>query len=96
MSIFNKHLRVTFSLTPSESKRLIARGVAAMDKVRRSLDKAYTIIGPGTTNAFVAQEVFGLTDLPPRDLCNRHQFRRFTLHNRSRISGQITISGLQR
>ena len=65
MSISNKHLRVTFSLTPSESKRLIAKGVAALDEVRRSLERAYTIIGPGTTNAFVAQEVFGLTDLRP-------------------------------
>ena len=36
-----------------------------MDVIRSSMEKAYTIIGPGTTNAFVAQEILGLTDLQP-------------------------------
>ncbi|MBI2305176.1 MAG: hypothetical protein HYU86_10605 [Chloroflexi bacterium] len=44
-------------LTPSESKRLIARGVAAMPEVRRALAHGQVIVAKGTTTAYVAEEI---------------------------------------
>ena len=46
-------------LTPAESKRLIARGVAAYDRVRRALKSATIVVCKGTTNAYVAEELTG-------------------------------------
>ncbi len=44
-------------LTPAESKRLIARGVVAMPEVKNALKSGLIIIGRGTTNTFVAEEL---------------------------------------
>lgn len=49
------------SLTPSESKRLIAKAVAALPEVKRALGTGLVIIARGTTNAFVAEEVAGIS-----------------------------------
>jgi hypothetical protein len=49
------------ALTPAESKRLIAKAVAALPEVRAALKKGGVIIGRGTTNAFVAEEILGIT-----------------------------------
>jgi hypothetical protein len=48
------------SLTPSESKRLIARAVAVLPEVRQALDAGLVIVARGTTNAFVAEEIAGI------------------------------------
>jgi hypothetical protein len=53
-------VRALVSLTPAESKRLIARGVAALPEVRRALERGIVVIARGTTNAFVAEEVAGI------------------------------------
>lgn len=45
------------SLTPAESKRLIAKGTAAMPEVRNALENGWVIIARGSTNAFVAEEI---------------------------------------
>jgi len=50
-----------FTLTPAESKRLIAKGVAQLAEVKRALNKGRVIIATGTTNAFVAEEILGVT-----------------------------------
>ena len=47
-------------LTPAESRRLIARAVAALPQVRRAMANALIIIGNGTTNAYVAEELLGI------------------------------------
>jgi len=52
-------VRGIFPLTPAESKRLIAKGVAALPVVRRALESGRLIIGWGTTNAYVAEELLG-------------------------------------
>ena len=46
-------------LTPAESKRLIAKAVAQLPEVKGALQKGKVIIGNGTTNAFVAEEILG-------------------------------------
>jgi len=49
----------TFVLTVSESKRLIAKGVAQLPCVRRAMDKGLIAVCKGTTNAYVLEELLG-------------------------------------
>lgn len=44
-------------LTSSESKRLLGKAVAAMPEVKTALQQGRLIIGNGTTNAYVAEEI---------------------------------------
>lgn len=46
-------------LTPSESKRLLGKAVAALPEVQQALKSGRVIIGGGTTNAFAAEEIVG-------------------------------------
>jgi hypothetical protein len=54
--------KILITLTPSESKRLIAKGVRNLEEVQRALKHGTIIITLGTTNAYVAEEI--LSDLP--------------------------------
>lgn len=53
-------MKALFTLTSSESKRLIAKGVTAMPEVQSALSKHTIIVAGGTTNAFVAEELLGI------------------------------------
>jgi hypothetical protein len=53
----NEKGSIVISLTPSESRRLIAKGVANIDVVQRALKHGTIVIGLGTTNAYVAEEL---------------------------------------
>ena len=46
-------------LTVSESKRLIAKGVAAMPVVKKALAEGTVAIATGSTNAYVVEEITG-------------------------------------
>jgi len=48
-------------LTPSESKRLIAKAVAVLPEVKKAFNSGRIIISEGTTNAYVIEELFGIT-----------------------------------
>lgn len=50
----------TLRLTVSESKRLIAKGIAANKEVRERLESGMVIITLGTTNTYIAEELAGL------------------------------------
>lgn len=50
----------TVRLTVSESKRLIAKGIAANQEVRERLQNGMVIITLGTTNTYIAEELTGL------------------------------------
>ncbi len=52
-------MHIVISLTVSESKRLIAKGVAQADFVRRAMDEGTLAIGSGTTNGYVVEEITG-------------------------------------
>ena len=52
-------MRALFVLTPAESKRLIAKAVAGMEEVERAQQNDKIIIGHGSTNVFVAEEIVG-------------------------------------
>ncbi|MBN1762961.1 MAG: hypothetical protein JW878_07810 [Methanomicrobia archaeon] len=54
--------KIVVSLMPSESKRLIAKGVKNLEEVQRALKQGTIIISLGTTNAYVAEEI--LRDVP--------------------------------
>ena len=47
------------SLTVSESKRLIAKGVAQASFVRRAMDEGTLAVGSGTTNGYIVEEITG-------------------------------------
>jgi len=49
--------KILIVLTPSESKRVIAKGVKNLEEVQRALKQGTIIIGLGTTNAYVAEEI---------------------------------------
>lgn len=51
--------KALFTLTPAESKRLIAKAVIKMDYFQKAWEDAYVLIAGGTTNAFIAQELLG-------------------------------------
>ena len=46
-------------LTPWESKRLIAKGVAQLDSVNNALENGIVAISRGTTDAYVFEELLG-------------------------------------
>ncbi len=50
-----------FTLTPSQSKRLIGKAVAEMACVQQALRHGRLIIAGGTTNAYVLEELTGTT-----------------------------------
>jgi len=52
-------MHIVLSLTVSESKRLIAKGVAQADFVRRAIDEGTLAVGSGTTNGYVIEEITG-------------------------------------
>lgn len=51
--------RACVVLTASESKRLIAKGVAALPSVKRAMQSGMIAIAKGTTNAYVVEELLG-------------------------------------
>jgi len=52
-------MKAQVSLTVSESKRLIARGVAALDIVRARMQRGIIMVSTGTTNAYILEELLG-------------------------------------
>ena len=52
-------MQALFTLTPSESKRLLAKAVAALPEVRHAKDEGYLVVGRGSTNAYILEELLG-------------------------------------
>jgi hypothetical protein len=53
-------MKALITLTTSESKRLIAKGIKSLPSVQNALDKHTIIVAGGTSNAFVAEELLNL------------------------------------
>jgi len=53
-------MKALITLTSSESKRLIARGVTSLPSVQLALEKHTIIVAGGTSNAFVAEELLNV------------------------------------
>lgn len=58
-------MRFAFTLTPTESRRLIAKAVVQMKEMKKALAEAYIIIIGGTTTAFIVQELLGKEAIAP-------------------------------
>ena len=58
-------MKAAFTLIPAESRRLIAKAVVEMDEIKIAMQKAYVILNGGTTNGYIAQELFGMNDMEP-------------------------------
>lgn len=52
-------MHAIISLTVPESKRLIAKGVAKDERVRRAIEEGIVIVTSGTTNGYVVEEITG-------------------------------------
>ncbi len=52
-------MRALFVLTTSESKRLIGKAVARMERVQRAMEKGKILISHGSTNVYVIEEILG-------------------------------------
>ncbi len=52
-------MRALFVLTPTESKRLIGKAVANMKEVKTALTQGHMMIGHGSTNVYVLDEILG-------------------------------------
>lgn len=59
-ALTGKSISALVSLTPAESKRLIAKGVAEMPEVKKAKESGIIIVARGTTNTFVVEEVVGV------------------------------------
>ena len=58
-------MRAVFVFTPHESKRFIAKAVAQLPEVKKARAKGEIVIGHGSTNVYVAEEILG--KCPGRD-----------------------------
>ncbi|MBA7486338.1 hypothetical protein ES707_21896 [subsurface metagenome] len=52
-------MQALFTLTPAESKRMIARGIVSIPEVRQAKEEGYLIVGRGSTNAYIVEELLG-------------------------------------
>ena len=54
-------MQALFSLTSAESKRLLGKAVAAMPEVQHAKNNGYLLVGRGSTNAFILEELLKKT-----------------------------------
>jgi hypothetical protein len=52
-------MRALFVLTTSESKRLIGKAVARTEQVQRAMKNGKILVGHGSTNVYVVEEILG-------------------------------------
>jgi hypothetical protein len=52
-------MQALLTLTPAESKRLIGKGVAALPEIKHAQKNGYLLVGRGSTNAYILEELLG-------------------------------------
>jgi len=52
-------MKALFTLTPAESKRLIAKAVVQMPEVQSAKNNGYLVVSRGVTNAYILEELTG-------------------------------------
>jgi len=79
------------TLTPAESKRLIAKGVAAIPEVKKALVAGIIIIARGTTNTYVAEEIMQID--PESRAVHDHKIINKGEYSRGVIThGELTVN----
>jgi hypothetical protein len=54
-------MRAQVSLTPNESKKLIAKALASMDEIKTALKDGMVVMHPSSSTLFLAEEILGKT-----------------------------------
>ena len=62
-------MRAQVSLTPAESKKLIAKAVVNMDVVKRALAEGIVVMHPSSSTFFIAEELTGKRPKTPVWVC---------------------------
>ena len=62
-------MRAQISLTPTESKKLIAKAVVNMDVVKRALAEGIVVMHPSSSTFFIAEELTGKRPQTPVWVC---------------------------
>ncbi|MGB2853456.1 MAG: hypothetical protein WBC55_03295, partial [Dehalococcoidia bacterium] len=57
------------SLTPTESKKLIAKAVVNLDVVKKAMDQGTVVMHPSSSTIFIAEEITGESPKTPVWLC---------------------------
>jgi hypothetical protein len=52
-------MQALFTVTPAESKRLIAKAIVALPEIQRAKKNGYLLVGRGSTNAYIVEELLG-------------------------------------
>lgn len=52
-------MQALFTLTPAESKRLIAKAITALPEIKNARDNGYLLVSRGSTNAYIIEELLG-------------------------------------
>ncbi|MDQ5985626.1 MAG: hypothetical protein CSYNP_01340 [Syntrophus sp. SKADARSKE-3] len=52
-------MQALFTLTPSESKRLIGKAIAALPDIQNAKNNGYLLVARGSTNAYILEELLG-------------------------------------
>jgi hypothetical protein len=68
-----------FLITPAAGKRLIAKTLASHPAIRKVLKNGTLVIVAGTTNGYVAEEIFRTHNIP-NDFSRRSFFRKNFAH----------------
>jgi len=74
-----------FLVTPAVGKRLIAKTLTNHPAIRKALENGTLVIVAGTTNGYVAEEIFRTYNLP-NDFSKRRFFRGITLPPTQRVT----------
>ena len=75
-----------FLITPAAGKRLIAKTLANHPAVRKALKNGTVVIVAGTTNGYVAEEIFKAHHIE-NDFSRKHFFRGITLPPKRSVTG---------
>ncbi len=79
-------MRASIVMSPAMSKRLIAKGVAALPEVRTALERGRIVVTLGSTNAFVVEELLG-------DRIDREAFAAGFIDDRWNINARLGDAG---
>ncbi|UYP46260.1 hypothetical protein NEF87_002545 [Candidatus Lokiarchaeum ossiferum] len=55
--------RIIFTLNPSQSRRLIAKGIVALPEIQHALEDGKIFVSRGSTNAYVLEELYALKNI---------------------------------
>jgi hypothetical protein len=62
IGVLTEMKKLLVSLTVAESKRLIAKGLLALDEVQTAMQEGYLCITLGTTSSYLVEEILGTYD----------------------------------